>query len=393
MNWQRDFVMFCSSEWKQNYHRRQLFEALIKRAEVKRFFVIEVPADLFVALIKKPYRILDFIKTFIKAQSMNKKIFRLRPFLLLHQVIAINYSFLHSLNNKLIRYQLKRLFKKYKINQNAIFWVYSPHQIYWYDFLSQIIVVYDCYDEYALNALDKPEPKLKELEVTLMKRADIVFTTSIKLLSKAKENNNKSYLIYNATNVSYFAKAFLEKPPLPFDIADIKKPIAGYIGKIRNWIDFELLKKVIGDNQDIFFIFIGSVAENVKYQVQELAKYKNVRFLGEKPFNQLYKYLHFFEVGLIPNKKTKFNESVVPLKLFDYLAAGRKIVASNTCRDFEENFSDYIYIANTPEEFNEKLRLAIKPDREKQEKNFNKGQSQDWDNRVDLMLNYLKNLT
>ncbi len=392
MNWPRDFVVFTAGEWKENFHRKSLLQMIAQRPEVKRLFVVQIPADFMVAPFKKPYRLLDAFRTFFKREKVAENIYLYRPFNALHQLIAFKYSLLNCINRWLMHFQLKRLFLIERIDSNALVWIYRPELVDWMLFSSRIRLVYDCYDEYRLNALDQPQFRAAEMEDKLLKNAHVIFVTSRKLLKKAKTMNENAFLVFNAANIIHFVRAFLEKPERPTDMSHIPGPIIGYVGMIRDWLDFTLLKHVAVQNPNYSFIFVGPHAVNVQKQVGELVQLPNVYFLGKKTLSEIYRYLHFFDVAIIPNKRTKFNESVVPYKLFEYLAAGRIVVATNTCEDFRIDFKDYLLLADSPESFSQQLKKALTLGEQNKKNNFEFGKDQSWENRVSQMMYILKKL-
>jgi glycosyltransferase involved in cell wall biosynthesis len=54
----------------------------------------------------------------------------------------------------------------------------------------------------------------------------------------------------------------------------------------------------------------------------------NVYFLGARPYERLYEYLAAFDVLLIPFLVTDLTRAVNPIKLYEYCATGKPIVAT-----------------------------------------------------------------
>ncbi|NOX90118.1 MAG: glycosyltransferase family 1 protein [Calditrichaeota bacterium] len=384
-----DFVVFIAGEWDAIFHRKPLFETLAKREEVKRIFIIEIPADLVVAGLRRQYRLLDAFYTFFNRKQRGTKIFLYRPMTILHQLLAIKIPLFRKINKWIMNYQLRRLFKIEKIDPNAFLWIYRPELFDWTFFSDQIRVVYDCYDEYGLDPNDNEKPDLIELEEQLFKHVNYVFVTTLKLLKKARTFNPKTFLIFNGANLKIFKRAFLEKPAKPDDLQNIPPPIVGYLGGIRNWIDFDLLNKAVQKHKDKSFVFVGPWINNVHDQVEKLNMFPNVYFLGKKSPEKVYQYLHFFDIAIIPNRMTLFNQSVVPIKLFEYLAAGKKVLTTDTSQDLKEFFSEYVLIADSPEDFAQKIDVLVNHDSNQCLKNFAFGQKQGWEHRVEEMMKIL----
>ncbi|MEO5602073.1 MAG: group 1 glycosyl transferase, partial [Cyclobacteriaceae bacterium] len=64
---------------------------------------------------------------------------------------------------------------------------------------------------------------------------------------------------------------------------------------------------------------------------------------------------------LIPFKKNTLTKSIYPLKINEYLAAGRPVVATDFSEDIE-GFSDVIYIGRNHCEFVQLIDRAIQED-------------------------------
>jgi glycosyltransferase involved in cell wall biosynthesis len=62
--------------------------------------------------------------------------------------------------------------------------------------------------------------------------------------------------------------------------------------------------------------------------VERLNRLPNVRWLGARPYSELPRYVAAFDVGLIPYVSNAYTRSCFPLKLYEYLAAGKPVVAT-----------------------------------------------------------------
>jgi len=103
--------------------------------------------------------------------------------------------------------------------------------------------------------------------------------------------------------------------------------------------------------------FQFKIKDNVNYDLKKLEKFKNVHFLGERPYSELPKYLHGFDVCLIPFKNVPLIEATHPVKIYEYLAAGKPVVATKMLELLP--IKDLCYIANTHEEFLSMLEQAL----------------------------------
>lgn len=89
-----------------------------------------------------------------------------------------------------------------------------------------------------------------------------------------------------------------------------------------------------------------------------LSSYTNVILTGAKKIEELPAYLQYFDCTLIPFKKNTLTKSIYPLKINEYLAAGRPVVATDFSQDIQ-GFADVIYIGRDHNEFVHMIDQAI----------------------------------
>lgn len=82
--------------------------------------------------------------------------------------------------------------------------------------------------------------------------------------------------------------------------------------------------------EGIFFVFVGGMEYDVKKFKEKAQGLNNVLILGHKPYNEIPLFLKAADVLVLPNSaKDKISSYTSPLKLFEYMASGRPIVASS----------------------------------------------------------------
>lgn len=306
-------------------------------------------------------------------------------------VFGIKIPVIRHLNVWMFNRSMKRLMKREGIHRKTMVWVYRPEFVDYIDFTKEKLLIYDCYDEHQIDIHGKKRKHMDKWEEALMKRCDYIFTTSTKLLDKVRKCNSNCYFIPNAANVEILQRAYMENLDIPVDLLEITPPRIGYIGRFRNWIDFELLEHLFQKNIDKSFIFVGGWTRNVKNIVEKFRQRSNVFFLGDKAFEEIPRYLKFFDVVMIPNKVNKFNQNVIPYKLFEYMAAGKKIITTSTSKDLSKYYGNYVEVADTKEEFSKKISMLLNDDNFESSKVFAFGKNQSWRNRVEEMFSIINN--
>ena len=207
------------------------------------------------------------------------------------------------------------------------------------------IIVYDCMDYHAGFSTNTDE-MLRE-ENLLLHCANLVVTTSQRL-SELVAQEVPNVLIRNGAEVSFFAN----RPKVLSYISD--RPVVGYIGAISNWYDIDLVITAATAYPEWDFVLIGSTW-GCDLKTAELLP--NIKFLGEKPYADLPGYLHAFDVCIIPFLLTELTLCTNPVKVYEYLSAGKPVVA--TAMPELQLIREYVHIAETTEDFVEKLKIAI----------------------------------
>jgi glycosyltransferase involved in cell wall biosynthesis len=103
----------------------------------------------------------------------------------------------------------------------------------------------------------------------------------------------------------------------------------------------------------------------------------NVYFLGTKPHDQLPQYSQHWDVSLLP---FILNEQIIasnPLKLREYMAAGRPIVSI----DFPQiqQYSQFIEVADGAEEFAQALKRCVQQPEQTRLERQHKVAGESWD--------------
>jgi glycosyltransferase involved in cell wall biosynthesis len=128
--------------------------------------------------------------------------------------------------------------------------------------------------------------------------------------------------------------------PLPGDIAGLagRRPLIGYIGSLHPGKGAEMLVPVAKRTPALQFMVVGGpddVAEKYRQQA-EAEGVKNIAWLGFRKNVEVPAYVQACDVVLLPNQRSvvllnrkNIGQWTSPLKLFEYMAAGKIILASD----------------------------------------------------------------
>ncbi len=217
--------------------------------------------------------------------------------------------------------------------------------------LSYNKTIYDCMDEHSGFSTNTAE--MIKIEKKLMQNADLLVLTSNVLYKKYSRHNPNTLLVRNGVEFDHFSKT---KKNNKLSAISKKGPIVGYYGAISDWFDNELLEYLAVNRPQYQFVLIGST---FGADIRKLKTLPNVHLLGEKPYAELPDYLYHFSVCTIPFKITPLIEATNPVKFYEYLAAGKKIVTT-ALPELLEYDGKYVLIAKTKQEFLNNVDLIIK---------------------------------
>lgn len=246
-----------------------------------------------------------------------------------------------------------------RIRQGALqVWSFTPDVSYLLDGLEPERVVYYCVDDFAeFTGYDKDQVLRDEAD--LCGRADLVVTTSRALQDAKAHLNPNTMLVPHGVDFDHFARAVTDEMlPMPNDMRGIERPVLGFFGLIRDWVDLDLLAEVARRRPDWHVVLLGD-------STVELGPYRslpNMHFLGRKAYDELPAYCRCFDVGLIPFRHNELTRAVNPIKLREYLAAALPVVSTSLPE--VAAYAPMVDLADTPEETVEAVEqcLAMSPE-------------------------------
>lgn len=156
-------------------------------------------------------------------------------------------------------------------------------------------------------------------------RADLVLASSDVLLERLRDVDPSAELLPNGVDVRTFSSA-LGGGPLPGDMPP--GPRLLYMGNIEpRRFDVDLVCSLAEHDRSWSVVLLGPV-DLPGSQRARLSAQPNVHVLGAKPRARLGDYLRGADVCLIPYRINALTSAIYPLKLNEYLAAGRPVVAT-----------------------------------------------------------------
>ena len=243
----------------------------------------------------------------------------------------------------------------------VLLWLSKPTDLFWIDYFAPVLTCYDSTERFW--EFQDAAPRLRQLwryqDAQLARRADVVFVQTEQHLREKQAQGANVFLMANAVDTDRFDTSANSPPSPPPDLRDIPTPRIGYVGSINYRIDWDLVEHILRCLPQFNVVFIGNSAGDSRFD--SLARrYQNMHPLGPRPYEQIPAYLHAMDVCIIPFLATPLTISQSPLKLFDYLAAGKPIVATNVGNMGE--LEQWVQIADSHDGFCPAIESAVAED-------------------------------
>ena len=100
--------------------------------------------------------------------------------------------------------------------------------------------------------------------------------------------------------------------------------VAGFYGSLNGWIDINAIAEAARQLPDWTLVLIG----NVETDIMPLHSLPNVMLRPAMPHHDLAQWSQHWDVSLLPFRKNRQIDASNPLKLREYLAAGRPVAAT-----------------------------------------------------------------
>jgi glycosyltransferase involved in cell wall biosynthesis len=200
---------------------------------------------------------------------------------------------------------------------------------------NEVPCYYYCSDDYRSYSGWSGD-EMKEKEGALMSQVDHAFFVSQPLAERAVADygmpNAKVSVSMNATEELFMQPVEAAEIRAIFDTNPrLRRPVAGVIGGVNDRLDFDLLLACAELPELGTLLFVGAVEDSRSQALRRIRQHPKCLFVGKQPHAELPSWLQLLDVALMPYRHTEFNRLCSPMRLFDHLASGRSIVATDGC--------------------------------------------------------------
>lgn len=283
------------------------------------------------------------------------------------------------INEAIINSRLNKILKKEGISDYIYINSFNFHYPNISPKIKPALTVYQCVDP-MIVPYDMKHGITSE--AMLVKESDLVICTSKALYEEKRQFNKHTYFVPNGTDSVHALKMMDPTLKVHKKIKDLPKPIVGYLGTIERRINYELVEKVAMINPDKTFVFAGPVSEN--FMPQSLIDLKNVYLTGAVPYSEVPQMIKSFDLAIIPFKKDEVSATIFPIKLFEYLSAGKPVIATDFNPDLKEYTEDQVDYCADPQSFSQAINKALDNDSpEKAKEREALAKKNTWEERTD----------
>lgn len=348
------FVFLSTTDWgaPQFGSRQQIALRLARRGH--RLLFVDVPRALH-SLISDPaatrlaLQRMGTLRPIPEAPGDRLLVYTPRP------VLPIYYHpWTNAVNQRLLGRDLRRTLARLGWRPD-ILWSYWANSAPLVGRLGERAAVYHCIDDFtAVDYPLTPRGSIARMEAELCRRADLVLARTAELAGDKRRYNPNTRCLPGGVDVDQFDPA---RPwPEPAPLAGIPHPRAGFLGTLDDRVDVPLLAAAADALPAVQFVLAGPVKRHL-IDLAPLQARPNVHFAPACSYDAVPGHLAHFDVCLIPYRVNRYTQGLSPLKLYEYLALEKPVVATGL--PYLQREAQLIRIAHTPAGFSAAIQTAL----------------------------------
>jgi glycosyltransferase involved in cell wall biosynthesis len=237
------------------------------------------------------------------------------------------YAFARAVNRRLLPLLVRRAARRLGLRR-PILWSYVPQAEVLIDALDPSLVVYHCVDDIAAQpGIDAAD--FRAAERRFAARADLVLASAPALATRLRTISGNVLDAPNVADTELFASA-LHPGALDAGITALAAPRIVFTGAVvTSKLDIPLLLALARARPAWSFALVGPVGPgDPRTDVSALAAEPNIHLLGARSYEELPAVLRAADAGLIPYARNELTDSIFPMKVYEYLAAGLPAIAT-----------------------------------------------------------------
>jgi glycosyltransferase involved in cell wall biosynthesis len=232
-----------------------------------------------------------------------------------------------AINRRLLPALVRRAARRLGLHR-PILWAYVPQAEVLIDALDPSLVIYHCVDD--ISAHERIDTlSFRAAEERFAARGDLVLASAPALAERMRALSPNVLFAPNVADTELFSTA-LSPGPVDPGMADLQSPRIVFTGAIvTTKLDLPLLVELARLEPSWSFALVGPVGPGDPHaDVSALEREPNIHLLGARAYEELPAVLRAADAGLIPYARNELTESIFPMKVYEYLAAGLPVVAT-----------------------------------------------------------------
>jgi hypothetical protein len=379
-------IVFSSGHWETSWTPRYI------SIELAKFYPVIYLGSIGLRGMAVPKRkdlwpVSQRLRTLLKRQLTHEQgVWVLRP----KAVVGVEPTRLSRLGTSIIRWQLFRTMTQLSLSHPKVILGLPNAFGIAQTITSPMNMVYYPVDDYAAFGWIE-RSQILTLERAIVDHGIRVITPSPELGNRYAHWGAEVNIIEQGVHWDHFSKALgdhIETPDVPW-LQSLEWPgsIVALTGTLDDRIDIKYLLELAQILPSVLFLMVGPVASP---RVGELQSVPNIRFTGPVAFDHLPYVLSRCSACLVPYVRNDLTTAMQPIKLREYLAAGRLVVGTElpALMGFS---SDDVRTTNLPGVAAEFLRSASNEGPESKLRRSDSMRSHTWAARAREVANCLAN--
>jgi glycosyltransferase involved in cell wall biosynthesis len=270
-------------------------------------------------------------------------------------------GFLRFANQRLLLPLIPRVARRLQM-KDVVLWTYLPT-----DTVLELIkllrgplsaTVYYCLADFP--ELTPDSDLIVRSEQELVKQSDVVFANCTQISKRLSAWKDRVEVFPPGVNLDAFPLSDENAPGTSAPIeewASLSRPVIGYIGGLHRHVDFNLIAEMAEARPNWSWVFVGPQQASA----ERLEGHSNIHLAGSRPHEELARHIRSFDVCIVPYLQSAYTETVVPVKINEYLAAGKPVVSTEipTVLEFNERHDVLITTRNETGDFLNGIEEAL----------------------------------
>jgi teichuronic acid biosynthesis glycosyltransferase TuaH len=351
-----DVIFVSMEDWDEVWRRNQFVCAeLIKRNPGIRVLFVGRPLDVSNAVRRGRWR-RDPGRTTRPVPGMAGVVLTHPPKLFPNSLAAGRLA-----NEAMFRWYVRRAAEAHRLRR-PVLWLNPHYAVHMVGRMGERGVIYDVTDDWTMfdGGSAREAALTAEQDRELCRRATATIVCSQRLYELKRPLCSDLRLIPNGVHVQHYRRVLDAAGQLPDVAGRWERPVLGYTGSIHpERVDVGLIEQVATRMSSGTIVLVGPDMLSPPDR-QRLAATGRVCFTGPVAYRDLPDLMRAFDVCVVPHRVSPFTDSLNPIKLWEYLAAGKPIVSTPVAgfRDFPK----LVHLAGDADEFVAAVGRALAED-------------------------------